>query len=473
MRRLVTCTAVFVCILALTPVLAGSKGFGLGRLHRDRLEIARELLEVQYANWPSVIPYYTEDIEYHDPIVDIYGIEMMAQFLERLLGSSPDLVTTIEDQTLEGDVYTATWTMAGQFAGVPYSAKGMSIMKFRPRSSQVYYQRDYYTEGDIMMNIPGLDEAIAAFRTVYRCSVDPTFDCPLDLAGVGAAPVIEPAEGTSGLEDFRGVGPWRRFYNERLEVGRALVQLTAESWPAAIPYLAGDYEYHDPIVDIYGPDTMAQFLGRLFASSSGLITTVEDETLVGDVYMATWTMAGQFDGVPFSAPGMSIVKFRDRSARVYYSRDYYTEGDIMTNIPGLDEAVTGFRTFYRCAVDPTFDCPLGPPGTLSGLEGYDNGKETPGPEAAFDLRQNAPNPFNPATTISFVVPAGGANVSLRIYDTAGRLVRTLVDRFEPSGTREVTWQGRNDQGQPVSSGVYFYRLTAPSFSETRKMVLLR
>jgi len=51
-------------------------------------------------------------------------------------------------------------------------------MKFRPRETQVYYQKDDYTEGDIMINIPGLDEAVAGFRTFYRCAVDPTFDCP-------------------------------------------------------------------------------------------------------------------------------------------------------------------------------------------------------------------------------------------------------------------------------------------------------
>ena len=58
---------------------------------------------------------------------------------------------------------------------------------------------------------------------------------------------------------------------------------------------------------------------------------------------------------------------------MYYSRDYYTEGDIMINIPGLDEPTEAFRTYYRCVVDPTFNCPLGPamtnavpePGTLS------------------------------------------------------------------------------------------------------------
>ena len=67
---------------------------------------------------------------------------------------------------------------------------------------------------------------------------------------------------------------------------------------------------------------------------------------------------------------------------------------------------------------------------------------------AFELRQNAPNPFNPATQISFVVPDGGANVSLRIYDVSGQLVRTLVDGFEPSGIRSVSWQGRMTRAGP-------------------------
>lgn len=55
---------------------------------------------------------------------------------------------------------------------------------------------------------------------------------------------------------------------------------------------------------------------------------------------------------------MSIIKFRDKSADVYYQRDYYTEGDIMIAIPGLDQAVGGLRPFYLCAVDPGFECPL-------------------------------------------------------------------------------------------------------------------
>lgn len=474
MRNLVTCTAILACILVLTPVPANSQGHGLGRLHRDRLEIGRGMLEVQNVEWTTLLRYYSDDIEYHCPIVDVYGIEMVTEFLGRLYGSSPDLVTTIEDQTLVDDVYSATWTMVGSFNGVPYEAKGISIIKFHSRSREVYYWRDYYTEGDIMTNIPGFDEAILGFRTYYRCAVDPTFDCPFEPTAVDARPEVKSPVDSPTLDKCAGVirSPLR-LRQVRLEIGRALIESSNASWQSLLPYYTEDYEYHDPIVDIYGLDTLVPFFARLFASSGDLVTTVEDEMLSGNVYTATWTMVGSFDGVPYSAKGMSILKFRDRSTQTYYSRDYYSEGDVMATIPGLDQAVEGFRIAYKCVVDPAFDCPLGPPAALAGLESGKTGQELPRPEAAFELRQNAPNPFNPNTTIYFEVPDGGANVALRIYDSAGKLVRTLVNGYEPAGTRQVSWHGTDDHGQSVASGVYFYRLTAPSFSETKEMVLLR
>ena len=314
------------------------------KLHQERLEIGRALLEVQAPNVADVLPYYTEDIEYHDPVVDIYGIQDITSFLNQLiLGASPNLVTTVEDETLIDDIYSATWIMSGDFLGSPYQAKGISMFKFLPNSSQVYYQRDYYSEGDIMATIPGLDQAIGGFRMYYRCSVDPTFDCPL------------PSSGQSGEKSLQSSKD--QISNDQLEVGRQLVEINAGNWTNVLPYLESNYEYHDPIVNIFGPDTMAVFLGRLFAGSSDLYTTIEDETIADDIYMATWTMSGEFNGAPFSAPGMSIVKFVEGTTKTYYSRDYYTEGDVMLGVPELSEAVLGFRIYYRCAVDPTFDCP--------------------------------------------------------------------------------------------------------------------
>jgi hypothetical protein len=98
------------------------------------------------------------------------------------------------------------------------------------------------------------------------------------------------------------------------------------------------------------------------------------------------------------------------------------------------------------------------------------GDDTP-PATSF-LGQNYPNPFNPSTTISFGLSGPGL-VSLRIYDVAGRLVRVLVDEERPAGRYDETWNGLDEAGGEIASGIYFYSLEAGDFKETRKMVLLR
>ncbi len=92
---------------------------------------------------------------------------------------------------------------------------------------------------------------------------------------------------------------------------------------------------------------------------------------------------------------------------------------------------------------------------------------------AFGLRQNTPNPFNPVTTIEFAVPAGGGHVTIEIIDVAGRVVRRLVDEHRTDGDHSVVWNGRDHSGRGLASGVYFYRMTAPSTEITRKMLLLK
>jgi hypothetical protein len=99
-------------------------------------------------------------------------------------------------------------------------------------------------------------------------------------------------------------------------------------------------------------------------------------------------------------------------------------------------------------------------------------RDTPLP-ASFALHSNVPNPFNPITTISYDVPAPGADVSISIYDVSGKLIRSLVKEHRGAGTWSVQWNGDNDRGQGVASGVYFYRMRAGEFVETRKMMLLK
>ncbi len=88
------------------------------------------------------------------------------------------------------------------------------------------------------------------------------------------------------------------------------------------------------------------------------------------------------------------------------------------------------------------------------------------------LQQNSPNPFNPLTEIKYTVPRDG-HVDLAVYDLSGRRIRTLVSETVPEGERAVTWNGRNDAGQLVPSGMYFYKYMTAGETTSRKMTLLK
>jgi PKD repeat protein len=90
----------------------------------------------------------------------------------------------------------------------------------------------------------------------------------------------------------------------------------------------------------------------------------------------------------------------------------------------------------------------------------------------FGLTQNQPNPFNPSTQIRFSLAHAG-HVSLKLYDAAGRCVRTLVDDTRSAAEHTVTWDGRDDAGATVAAGVYLYRLQTDDESQTRRMVLVK
>lgn len=94
------------------------------------------------------------------------------------------------------------------------------------------------------------------------------------------------------------------------------------------------------------------------------------------------------------------------------------------------------------------------------------------PVLSLTLDQNHPNPFNPSTTISFVLPRK-AHTNLSVFGVDGKLVKCLVNYVTDDGYGEVTWDGKDACGNPVSSGVYFYRLKAGKKVLTKKMVLLK
>ena len=122
------------------------------------------------------------------------------------------------------------------------------------------------------------------------------------------------------------------------------------------------------------------------------------------------------------------------------------------------------------------------------------GKETPGGESrnsdseisenpastadlgalptAFGISNNYPNPFNPSTTINYALPSAG-QVTIKVYNSLGQEVRTLVDGFQEAGYKSVVWDGKNHAGSPVASGTYVYRVTSGNSVKTEKMVLAK
>jgi len=98
--------------------------------------------------------------------------------------------------------------------------------------------------------------------------------------------------------------------------------------------------------------------------------------------------------------------------------------------------------------------------------------ESPDLPNSYSLAQNYPNPFNPQTQVEFTIPRASF-VEIHIYNILGKRLRTLVSERLSAGRKVVTWDGTDDRGMPVSSGVYFYQIRAEGFAEARKMLLLK
>ncbi|RMI17416.1 MAG: T9SS C-terminal target domain-containing protein [Calditrichaeota bacterium] len=111
-----------------------------------------------------------------------------------------------------------------------------------------------------------------------------------------------------------------------------------------------------------------------------------------------------------------------------------------------------------------------------GVVGIDDAAAPDALPTAFELAQNHPNPFNPTTEIRYALPTA-SRVTLKIYNLLGQEIRTLVEGHKPAGRYAVTWDGRDNAGAPVASGIYIYRMEATGggkhYRQSRKLVVLK
>ena len=91
---------------------------------------------------------------------------------------------------------------------------------------------------------------------------------------------------------------------------------------------------------------------------------------------------------------------------------------------------------------------------------------------SFLIHQNFPNPFNPITTLKYELPEDSF-VDVTVYDILGNVVNNLVNTNQSSGYKSVQWNATNNQGEPVSAGVYLYKIQAGNFVDIKKMILLK
>ena len=183
---------------------------------------------------------------------------------------------------------------------------------------------------------------------------------------------------------------------------------------------------------------------KIYYNELGIFWNVFEmtEDAAGRLWIVVGSYFGVLEGTTWT--GFSWEEFRVARAPVIDSR-----GDLW--IPSYDGLYRWFRSDLPTAIESS---------------------SMPGAPRSFHLAQNYPNPFNHATHIGFTLQQPSA-VTLEVFNTHGQLVATLVEGTRPAGTYQTAWDGRDAQGQAVSSGVYIVRLDAGGQQATRKMLLMQ
>lgn len=203
---------------------------------------------------------------------------------------------------------------------------------------------------------------------------------------------------------------------------------------------------------VFGPDIMAVQNFKV-TNCEGIDTCIRDNT--NKVVNAWWISFG----TPLAA-GKHLI------ATAYFTTGpAWTEGVVVDTLTYATNGHLNFTDENTQEIVPHY----GPKGQLD-VRDVRNPSSVP---TEYSLLQNYPNPFNAETVIKFGLKKP-SDVSVEVYNILGQRVKTLINNEKmTAGVKEVTWNGRDDKGNDVASGIYFYRLKTAEFTDIKKMVLLK
>ena len=198
------------------------------------------------------------------------------------------------------------------------------------------------------------------------------------------------------------------------------------------------------------------------------LTTIWTDTSFGGPYPVTSVVTDALSGVD------SVLLYYRVNNGVWQTTPMVFEDSLYRGeIPEVDTVAT--IDYYLWAIDLATNVATDPAGAPTVFYSFNRlgiaEQKIPKP-TVFDLYQSTPNPCVCMTIIQYQLPIK-SRVSLRIYDVTGKLVRTLVDQPQEPGYYRVVWDGRDDFGKEVTSGIYFYRLEAGSYTAIRKLILMK
>lgn len=349
-------------------------------------------------------------------------------YLDYFFNSNKSLPVLANDSDPEGDPIRILTVGQPAFGGTIESFNDTSITYSHDGLLSANFETDFF----LYKITDGLNQSLDAFVTMHFCL------CPLEcLALFLPPPALRTAAGSviaaAAIVDTLEVDLFRRFRDETLlttQTGTRFVNLYYRTAPEVMPLLLFD----------------RSDLGRQAVRALAMMQPPLRNLLDGDgSALVTQTLIDSVSAFLDSLRAVASDSLRD-SLNVELAWLGPLQQLVGLSVAQAAEMALGSRT----RVDDT---------------------RSAKPQT-FVLQQNFPNPFNPATEIRYHLPRA-TPVELAVFDVQGRKVRTLVEGLQPAGEKAVVWDGADDHNRAVPSGIYFCRLRAGAFRETKKMILLQ